>query len=72
MLAVLLAPLKLRDGRRIADEFARLVLVVSDGAFVAQHIDPEQSDVRRSFELLRRALTALAREIDGTARRKRR
>ena len=72
MLAVLLAPLKLRDARRIADEFARLVLVVSDGAFVAQHIDPDQSDVRRSYELLRRALTALAREMDGAARPRRR
>ena len=72
MLAVLLAPLKLRDARRIADEFARLVLVVSDGAFVAQHIEPDQSDVRRSYELLRRALTALAREMDGAARPRRR
>jgi AcrR family transcriptional regulator len=68
MLALLLAPLKLRDAGRIADEFARLVLVVSDGAFVAQHIDPEQSDVRRSFELLRHALTALAREKNGARR----
>jgi len=63
MLVVLLAPLKLRNEKRIADEFARLVLVVADGAFVAQHIDPEQADVRRSFGLLRRALTALAREM---------
>jgi AcrR family transcriptional regulator len=63
MLLVLLAPLKLRNEKRIADEFARLVLVVADGAFVAQHIDPEQADVRRSFGLLRRALTALAREM---------
>ena len=63
MLVVLLAPLKLRNEKRIADEFARLVLVVADGAFVAQHIDPERADVRRSFGLLRRALTALAREM---------
>jgi AcrR family transcriptional regulator len=63
MLVVLLAPLKLRNEKRIADDFARLVLVVADGAFVAQHIDPEQADVRRSFGLLRRALTALAREM---------
>jgi AcrR family transcriptional regulator len=63
MLVVLLAPSKLRNEKRIADDFARLVLVVADGAFVAQHIDPEQADVRRSFGLLRRALTALAREM---------
>ena len=67
MLVVLLAPLKLRNEKRIADEFARLVLVVADGAFVAQHLDPEQADVRRSFGLLRRALTALAREMGGRA-----
>jgi AcrR family transcriptional regulator len=73
MLALLLGPLRLRNARRIADDFARLVLVVSDGAFVAQHIDPEQGDVRRSYDLLRRALTALAREIrDTPARRGRR
>ena len=64
MLVVLLAPLKLRNEKRIADEFARLVLVVADGAFVAQHIDTEQADVRRSFGLLRRALTAVARDMD--------
>ena len=72
MLVVLLTPLKLQNVQRIADEFSRLVLVVSDGAFVAQHIDPEQADVRRSFTLLRRALTALAREMRDTRTRGRR
>jgi AcrR family transcriptional regulator len=72
MLVFLLTPLKLRNTQTLADEFARLVLVVADGAFVAQHIDPEQADVRRSFGLLRRALTALALEMDSAARRKRR
>lgn len=66
MLLMMLAPLKLRNEKRIAEEFARLVLVVADGAFVAQHIDPEQGDVRRSFNLLRRALTALAGEMTDT------
>jgi AcrR family transcriptional regulator len=72
MLVFLLTPLKLRNTQTLADEFAQLVLVVADGTFVAQHIDPEQADVRRSFGLLRRALTALAREMDSAARRKRR
>ena len=72
MLAILLAPLKLRNAKQIADELARLVLIVADGAFVAQHIDPDQSDVRRSYELLRRALTALAREMGTNTRGKRR
>ncbi|HZR83441.1 MAG TPA: helix-turn-helix domain-containing protein [Candidatus Binatia bacterium] len=72
MLLVLLEPLGPRDADHIADEFARLVLVVADGSFVAQHIDPEQADVRRSFGLLRRALTALVREMDVAPRRNRR
>jgi AcrR family transcriptional regulator len=63
MLVALLAPSKLPNAPRLADQFARVVLMVADGAFVAQHIDPEQADVRRSFDLLRRALTALAREM---------
>jgi AcrR family transcriptional regulator len=71
MLVDLLAPLKLRNARRLADEFARFMLVVADGAFVAQHIDPEQADVRRSFDLLRRALTALARDMTRSAARPR-
>src|SRR5262249_43972883 len=73
MLLTMLAPLKLRNEKRIADEFTRLVLVVADGSFVAQHIDPDRADVRRSFDLLRRALTALAREmIDNKSRMRRR
>jgi len=62
ILVDLLAPLRLERAAEIADEFARLVLVVADGAFVAHHIDPEKADIRRSFALLRRALTALARQ----------
>ena len=73
ILVGLLAPLKLRNAARVSDEFARLVLVVADGAFVAHHIDPDKADIRRSFSLLRRALTALAREMrDTTARGARR
>lgn len=52
-----------RKAARLADEFSRLVLCVADGAFVAHHIDPGDTDVRRLFDLLRRALTALAREL---------
>jgi AcrR family transcriptional regulator len=52
-----------RQANRLADEFSRLVLCVADGAFVAHHIDPADTDVRRYFDLLRRALTALAREL---------
>jgi hypothetical protein len=35
---------------------------VADGAFIAHHIDPDTTEIRSLFELLRRALTALARE----------
>jgi len=51
---------KLAD--RLAREFAPFVLCVADGAFVAHHIDP-QSDLRQVFDLMGRALEALAREI---------
>jgi AcrR family transcriptional regulator len=70
LLADLLAPLHLPSARRIADEFAQLVLIVADGAFVAHHIDPEKADIRRQFGLLRRALTALAREMSNATPRK--
>jgi AcrR family transcriptional regulator len=48
---------------RLAGEFARLVLCVADGAFIANQIDPRQTDIRGLFDLLRRALAALAREL---------
>lgn len=52
-----------RKATRLADEFSRLVLCVADGAFVANHIDPTDTDIRQTFDLVRRALTALAREL---------
>jgi len=48
---------------RLAGEFARLVLCVADGAFVANQIDPRHTDIRALFDLMRRALAALAREL---------
>jgi len=54
----------------MAGEFAPFVLCVADGAFVAQHIDPQKANIRRSFDLLRRALAALAREILETSTNK--
>jgi AcrR family transcriptional regulator len=54
-----------RKAKRLSDEFSRLVLCVADGAFLANHIDPAGTDVRNTFALLRRALTALARELLG-------
>jgi AcrR family transcriptional regulator len=71
LLVDLLTPLELRNTSQIAGEFARFVLVVADGAFVAHHIDPERSDIRRSFGLLRRALTALALEMRDAKPRRR-
>ena len=41
---------------------------VADGAFIARHIDPDTTDLRATFDLLRRALTALARESAASAR----
>jgi len=51
---------------RLAAQFTPFVLCVADGAFVARHIDPD-TDLRQIFDVLRRALTALAREIAAGA-----
>ena len=62
VLSVLLDAFDPTLAHRLAGEFAPFVLCVADGAFVAQHIEPG-TDLRQTFSLLRRALTALAREI---------
>jgi AcrR family transcriptional regulator len=62
LLSVLLDSFDRKLADRLAGEFAPFVLCAADGAFVAQHIEPE-TDLRQTFSLLRRALTALAREI---------
>lgn len=71
LVTILLNGFDRRRASRLADDFARLAFCVADGAFVAHHLDPEQADVRRLFELLRRALTALASELlqSSTAKR---
>jgi AcrR family transcriptional regulator len=66
VLFVLLESFDRKLAGRLAGEFAPFVLCVADGAFVAQHIDSE-ADLRQVFGLLRRALTALAREILASA-----
>ena len=48
----------------LARDLAALVLAAADGLFVAHHIDPRATDVAAQFELLRRALAALARESE--------
>src|SRR5262249_35024242 len=58
----LLGALGTDSASRLAAEFAPFFLCVADGAFVAQHIDPEV-DLHQLFGLLGRSLTALAREI---------
>jgi AcrR family transcriptional regulator len=63
ILTMLLEPLGPGVAAPLAEEFAPFVLCVADGAFVAQHIDPEQTDLRKFFDLMRRSLTALARDI---------
>jgi AcrR family transcriptional regulator len=66
VLSVLLEAFDPTLADRLAGEFAPFVLCVADGAFIAQHIDPE-ADLRQVFGLLRRALTALGRELLATA-----
>jgi len=59
----LLAPFAdAHDRSTLARQFADLTLMVADGAFIAHHLDPDETDLRASFDLMRRALTAFARE----------
>ena len=59
----LLAPFaNAHDQGALARQFADFTLMVADGAFIAHHIDPDETDLRASFDLMRRALTAFARE----------
>jgi hypothetical protein len=62
MMGTLLEPFGER-GAELAPQFAALALSVADGAFIAHHIEPDETDIRTLFDLLRRALTALAREL---------
>jgi AcrR family transcriptional regulator len=59
----LLEPLGSEQAADLAPQFAALALCLADGAFIAQHIDPETTNVDALFRLMRRALTALAREL---------
>jgi AcrR family transcriptional regulator len=59
----LLEPLGSEQAADLAPQFAALALCLADGAFIAQHIDPETTNVDALFRLMRRALTALAREM---------
>jgi len=62
LMVTLLEPFGER-GAELAPQFAALALTVADGAFIAHHIEPNETDIRALFQLLRRALTALAREL---------
>ena len=62
LMLLLLEPLLGHRGRDLAAEFAAYTLYVADGAFIAHHIDPDTTDLRATFDLMRRSLTALARE----------
>jgi len=63
LLSALLTGFDPERADRLAGEFARLVLCVADGAFVANQIDPRETDIRALFDLMRRALAALARDL---------
>lgn len=66
----LLAPFaEAQDLTALARQFADFTLMVADGAFIAHHVDPEETDLRASFDLMRRALTAFAREKFAATRR---
>jgi AcrR family transcriptional regulator len=59
----LLAPFtNTHDRVDLARQFAEFTLIVADGAFIANHLDPDETHLRATFDLMRRALTAFARE----------
>ena len=58
-------PLAGERGAELAEEFAALALAMVDGAFIAHHIDPDSTNIRELFRLLRRALSALVREMNS-------
>jgi AcrR family transcriptional regulator len=60
---LLLEPFGSERAADLAPQFAALALCVADGAFIAQHIDPETTNVDALFRTMRRALSALAREL---------
>ena len=50
----------------LAGRFADFALMVADGAFIAHHLDPDETDLRAAFDLMRRSLAAFAREMVAT------
>jgi AcrR family transcriptional regulator len=50
----------------LARRFADFALMVADGAFIAHHVEPDETDLRGAFDLMRRSLAALAREMLAT------
>jgi AcrR family transcriptional regulator len=50
----------------LARQFADFALMVADGAFIAHHLDPDATDLRAAFDLMRRSLAAFARETLAT------
>lgn len=50
------------DDEALVCRLSSLALAVGDGAFIQHHIDPEGTDVRGLFDLLRRLLLVAARE----------
>ncbi len=48
------------------EQFTEFFLALADGAFIANHIDPETTDTGALFLLLQRALRALASQIIQT------
>ena len=67
ILSALLIAFDPEHAEQLADEFARLVLCVADGAFIANQIDPRETDIRGLFDLMRRALAALAWDLLETS-----
>ena len=66
-LLTLLEPSLPDHAAEVAEEFAFFALCVADGAFIANHIDPDTTDLRATFGLLRLGLMARVAELASKA-----
>ncbi len=51
------------ERRRISETLARFTLMLFDGAFVASQIEPDTTDLRRTFELIARGVRATGERL---------
>ena len=53
--------------QRVADELARLSLMLIDGAFIASQIEPDTTELKRAFELIATSLKSVGERLQAEA-----